>query len=123
MGETVVENRERKAYYRRLLEPLMTGLVRAPISKGDALRALGVRGEIHPYDVSPPMLYPDMRTALLFKRANREGHGNDVIGPREVDGLGILSVNDLRPFLLTLNDGSTPALYPTDPSLPDDWPK
>lgn len=123
MGETVVENRERKAYYKHLLAPLLPSVERAPISRGEALRALGVRDQIHPDDVAPPMLYPDMRTALLFKRANREGHGNDVIGPREVDGLGILSVNDIRPSLIALNDGSTPPFYPTDPSLPDDWRK
>lgn len=124
-----MDQKEHKAFYRRLLAPLGASSVTAPITKGEALRVFGVRGEIHPDDVAPPQIYPDMRTALLYKRANREAHGLDVIGPREVEGLGILAVIDIRGAIREANarwqreNGSPVAYVTTDPSLPDDWRK
>lgn len=69
------------------------------ISHGDALRALGLRGQVHPKDV----------TAVRFG-SEEEAHSFRALTGGGSPLLGIVAVYDLRPVTERA----------TDPALPDD---
>lgn len=62
-----------------------------------ALRILQ-RDDIHPDDIHA-MTYATRATAALAARANREAWGHPTLGVVNVEGIGWVSVIDLRPAL------------------------
>ena len=76
------------------------------------LRAVGLRGEIHPHDAFA-FAFPDRESCLASAQRDRDNHGNDVHGPWETEA-GFVSVVDIRPQLAAMGG------KPTDPSRPDD---
>jgi hypothetical protein len=76
--------------------------------RGQALRRLGVRDQVHPDDLVA-MLYPCQAIADEFARANLDGYGHPCLGTYETRD-GVVGVTDLRHVLLK----------PADPAQ-DDW--
>jgi hypothetical protein len=83
-----------------------------PYPREVALRGMGLRDKVHPYDVQATV-HADRDTAEKFAAANRDHFGHPC-WTATVDGKGVLVV-DLREAL-TAQGGPI-----VDPDLPDDW--
>jgi hypothetical protein len=77
------------------------------VNGGVALRALGLRGTIHPDDVCA-FLYPSQEACDAYATGNREHHGHPDLGSYAA-GDKVVGVVDLRRALPR----------PGDPALPD----
>jgi hypothetical protein len=77
------------------------------------LRYLGLRDQIHPFDVVA-FVYPDRACFDASAKRDRELYGNDVLGPWETEA-GLVGIVDMRPQML-----AGWGMAPTDPALPDD---
>jgi len=77
-----------------------------------ALRHLGLRDQIHPYDAFV-FAFPDREAFEASAKRDREINGHDVLGPYETEA-GVVGICDIRPQL------RAHGLAAIDPALPDD---
>lgn len=91
-----------------------------PAETAAALRALGLRGRVHPRDAFA-FAYRDAAAAAAWQQATLTHHDTPSLGTCAAEGGGVTGVYDLRPALAGIAQDAGRSWAYTDPALPDDW--